>query len=104
MEPRRKYALTLPRWRRTASTPCERTRRRLGGGRSFIFNNVFCLRYVEIESELRRGLNVLKMRQSEHEKGLHEFTIDANGLAFGERIEGLSGMLGWSALRGNEDL
>jgi circadian clock protein KaiC len=74
------------------------------GGLSFIFNNVFFLRYVEIESELRRGLNVLKMRQSEHEKGLLEFTIDANGLTFGARIEGLSGLLGWSALRGNDEL
>jgi circadian clock protein KaiC len=74
------------------------------GGLSFIFNNVFFLRYVEIESELRRGLNVLKMRQSEHEKGLFEFTIDANGLTLGDRIEGLSGMLGWSALRGDEQL
>jgi circadian clock protein KaiC len=73
------------------------------GGLSFIFNNVFFLRYVEIESELRRGLNVLKMRQSEHEKGLLDFTIDASGLTFGDRIEGLSGMLGWSALRRDEE-
>ena len=60
------------RWRRSASGDDL-------GGLSFIFNNVFFLRYVEIESELRRGLNVLKMRQSEHEKGLLEFGIDANG-------------------------
>ena len=72
------------------------------GGLSFIFNNVFFLRYVEIESELRRGLNVLKMRQSEHEKGLLAFTIDADGITFGDRIEGLSGLLGWSALRGDD--
>ena len=74
------------------------------GGLSFIFNNVFFLRYVEIESELRRGLNVLKMRQSEHDKGLLEYTIDENGIAFGDEIKGLSGMLGWSALRGTEAL
>jgi circadian clock protein KaiC len=72
------------------------------GGLSFLFNNVFFLRYVEVESELRRGLNVLKMRQSEHEKGLIEFTIDAGGITFGDRIEGVSGMLGWSALRGDD--
>jgi circadian clock protein KaiC len=72
------------------------------GGLSFIFNNVFFLRYIEIQSELRRGLNILKMRQSNHEKGLISFDIDANGITFGERIEGLSGMLGWSALRGDE--
>jgi circadian clock protein KaiC len=69
------------------------------GGLSFIFNNVFFLRYVEIESELRRGLNVLKMRQSDHEKGLISFGIGADGITFGDRIAGLSGMLGWSALR-----
>jgi len=73
------------------------------GGLSFIFNNVFFLRYLELESELRRGLNVLKMRESDHEKGLIGFAIDANGIAFGDRIEGLSGMLGWSALRGEGD-
>jgi hypothetical protein len=40
---------------------------------------------------------VLKMRESEHEKGL----LDADGLRFGDKVEGLSGMLGWSALRGD---
>jgi len=74
------------------------------GGLSFLFNNVFFLRYVEIQSELRRGLNVLKMRQSDHEKGLLAFEIGSNGLTFGERIEGLTGMLGWSALRGDDEV
>ena len=73
------------------------------GGLSFIFNNVFFLRYVEIESELLRGLNVLKMRQSEHIKGLIAFTIDDRGIVFGDPVEGVSGMLGWSALRGDGD-
>jgi circadian clock protein KaiC len=73
------------------------------GGLSFIFNNVFFLRYVEIESELHRGLSVLKMRQSQHEKGLLGFTVGSDGLHFGERIVGVSGMLGWSALRGDDD-
>ena len=72
------------------------------GGLSFIFNNVFFLRYFEVQSELRRGLNILKMRQSDHQKGLISFEIGAEGINFGDRIEGLSGMLGWSALRGDE--
>ena len=72
------------------------------GGLSFIFNNVYFLRYIEAESELRRGLNILKMRQSEHAKGLLEFTIDADGLTFGDQVEGVSGLLGWSALRGDD--
>lgn len=71
-------------------------------GLSFIFNNVYFLRYVESNSEIRRAINVLKMRQSDHEKGARSFTIDENGIRFGEKIEGLSGMLGWSALRNDE--
>lgn len=69
-------------------------------GLSFLFNNVFFLRYVEIESELARGLSILKMRESDHNKGLVGFTIDQKGISFGDRIEHVSGMLGWSALSG----
>jgi circadian clock protein KaiC len=68
------------------------------GGISFLFNNVFFLRYVELDSELARGLSILKMRQSEHAKGLIRFSIDKQGLAFGDAIEHVRGMLGWSAL------
>jgi circadian clock protein KaiC len=67
-------------------------------GLSFLFNNVFFLRYVEVESMLARGLSVLKMRESDHEKGLIRFTIDRDGIAFGDRIDHVSGLLGWSAL------
>ena len=42
-------------------------------------------------------------RRSEREKRLVAFTIDADGTGFGDRIEGLSGMLGWSALRVDDD-
>lgn len=68
------------------------------GGLSFLFSNVFFLRYLELHSELARGLSILKMRESEHEKGLVRFTIDDRGLAFGDKIEDVTGMLGWSAL------
>ncbi|HZQ82640.1 MAG TPA: ATPase domain-containing protein [Gaiellaceae bacterium] len=71
-------------------------------GLSFLFNNVFFLRYVEVHSELARGLSVLKMRQSNHEKGLRQFTIDENGISFGEQLEDVSGLLGWSALSVDE--
>ncbi|HEY2310661.1 MAG TPA: ATPase domain-containing protein [Gaiellaceae bacterium] len=68
------------------------------GGLSFLFNNVFFLRYLELQSQLARGLSILKMRQSDHDKGIIGFTIDEHGLAFGNNIGDLSGMLGWSAL------
>lgn len=72
------------------------------GGLSFLFNNVFFLRYLELQSQLARGLSILKMRQSDHGKGLIRFTIDERGLVFGENVGDLSGMLGWSALSSGE--
>jgi circadian clock protein KaiC len=69
------------------------------GGLSFLFHNVILLRYIEIESELRRAVAVLKMRDSDHEKGLRQIDIDAQGLRVMDRLEGLTGVLGWSALR-----
>jgi circadian clock protein KaiC len=68
------------------------------GGLSFLFSNVFFLRYVELQSELARGVSILKMRESNHDKGLIRFTIDDRGITFGDKIDDVSGMLGWSAL------
>lgn len=69
---------------------------------SFLFDNVMLLRYIEVESQLLRALNVLKMRQSGHSKQLLRFTIDG-GIRFGDPIEDVSGLLGWTALRSDPD-
>jgi circadian clock protein KaiC len=71
------------------------------GGLSFLFHNVVLLRYIEIESELRRAVSILKMRDSDHEKGLRQFVIDEQGFRVLDRLEGVTGVLGWSALREN---
>lgn len=68
-------------------------------GLSFLFHNVVLFRYVEMESEVRNAVNVLKMRDSNHEKGLRGYEINADGLSVGDTLEGLTGVLGWSALR-----
>jgi hypothetical protein len=39
------------------------------------------------------------MRNSEHSKEVYGFTIDADGLTVGANLEGVTGVLGWSALR-----
>jgi circadian clock protein KaiC len=67
---------------------------------SYLFHNVVLLRYIEIESELRRSLNILKMRDSNHDKGLVQCEIDSEGFHVLGELKGLSGVLGWSALRG----
>ena len=44
---------------------------------------------------------VLKMRGSDHAKGLWQFEVGEHGLTVGEQLTGLTGVLGWSALRGD---
>jgi circadian clock protein KaiC len=68
------------------------------GGLSFLFQNVIMLRYVELQSELRRAVNVLKMRDSNHAKGLVQFDIMSDGPRIMDRLEGVTGVLGWTAL------
>src|ERR1700681_867397 len=72
------------------------------GGLSFLFHNVILLRYLEIGSELRRALNIIKMRTSDHDKGLYEYVIDKQGLTIKDRLTGVTGVLGWSALRSRD--
>ncbi len=67
---------------------------------SFLFHNVILIRYIEIESEIRRAISVLKMRDSDHAHGVWVFGIDKHGIVIAdEQLEGLTGLLGWTALR-----
>ena len=43
---------------------------------STLTDSIILLRYVEMFGEMKRGLTVLKMRGSAHDKGIREFTID----------------------------
>jgi circadian clock protein KaiC len=69
------------------------------GGLSFLFHNVVLLRYVEMDSEMRTAITILKMRDSDHEKGVRRYGIDGNGFTIGDQLDQLTGVLGWSALR-----
>jgi circadian clock protein KaiC len=51
------------------------------------------LRYVELYGEMRRGLTVLKMRGSKHDKVIREFTIDNRGMHIGKPFKNVSGIL-----------
>jgi circadian clock protein KaiC len=51
---------------------------------STITDAIVLLRYVEINDILRRGIAVIKMRGSQHDKQIREFTIDSEGLHIGE--------------------
>jgi circadian clock protein KaiC len=70
------------------------------GGLSFLYHNVVLLRYIEQDSEVGRAVAIVKMRDSNHEKGLWAFTITGDGFEVLDKVEGVTGLLGWSALRG----
>jgi circadian clock protein KaiC len=70
-------------------------------GLSFLFHNIVLLRYIEIESEARRSISIFKMRGSDHAKGLWQCDVGEHGLTVGTQLTGVTGVLGWTALRGD---
>lgn len=60
---------------------------------STICDSIVLLRYVEIFGEMRRGLTVLKMRGSPHDKNIREFTIDGKGMHLGKAFRSVSGII-----------
>lgn len=60
---------------------------------STITDSIILLRYVELYGEMRRGLAVLKMRGSMHDKDIREFRIDGSGLHLGRAFRSISGIL-----------
>lgn len=54
---------------------------------------IILLRYVELGSRLRRGLTVIKMRGSSHDKDIFEFRISGQGLELLGPFKGVSGVI-----------
>jgi circadian clock protein KaiC len=77
----------------------------LGGGviseshLSTLTDNIVLLKYVEIEGEMLRAINLLKTRGSQHDKRLHGFYIDEKGTTVGEAFSGFSGIMEGTAVR-----
>ena len=60
---------------------------------STITDSIILLRYAEIFGEMRRGLTVLKMRGSAHDKDIREFTIDSSGMHIGLPFRNITGII-----------
>jgi circadian clock protein KaiC len=54
---------------------------------------IILLRYVEVYGEIRRGITVIKMRGSQHDKQIREFTIDNEGMHIGAPLRNITGIL-----------
>ena len=59
----------------------------------FVVDSVFLMRYVEVDSEMRRALTILKMRSSRHDKAIRAYSIGQGGLKLGEPFEDIQGIL-----------
>lgn len=60
---------------------------------STLTDSIILLRYVELWGELRRGMTVLKMRGSRHDKSIREYQIDGTGMHVGEPFRNVTGIL-----------
>jgi circadian clock protein KaiC len=60
---------------------------------STLTDSIILLRYVEMFGDMKRGLTVLKMRGSLHDKGIREFTIDERGMHVGSQFKNVTGIL-----------
>jgi circadian clock protein KaiC len=60
---------------------------------STIADSIVLLRYVEMDGVIKRGIAVLKMRGSKHDKHIRELTIDGDGMHIGEPLYQVAGII-----------
>lgn len=64
---------------------------------STITDTIVLLRYIELMGEMRRGVMILKMRGSPHNKEIREFVITEDGMTVGKAFRNVSGILSGNA-------
>jgi circadian clock protein KaiC len=66
---------------------------------AYVVDSYIMLRYVEIESAIRKALLVLKQRGSDHAKDIRQFEITGNGIEIKSKFEGQEGIMSGSPRR-----
>ena len=66
---------------------------------AFVVDSYILLRYVEIDSVIRKALLVLKLRGSDHAKDIRQFEISKKGIEIMSRFKGQEGILSGSPRR-----
>jgi circadian clock protein KaiC len=66
---------------------------------AFVVDSYVLMRYVEIESTIRKALLVLKLRGSDHAKDIRQFQITPRGIEVQARFEGQEGIMSGSPRR-----
>src|SRR5436190_17693405 len=70
---------------------------------STLTDSIILLRYVEMFGEMKRGITVLKMRGSIHDRRIREFTIDKSGMHVGRPFSNITGILAGKPVRISPD-
>ena len=63
------------------------------GTSSNIVDGIIMLRYVEIGSEMKKALNILKLRGTKHKQEIKEYDITSAGIVIEEKFVGMEGVL-----------
>jgi circadian clock protein KaiC len=72
-------------------------------GLSTIAENLILLRYVEIRSQLRRLISIVKMRDSDFDSSLREFRITGTGIELARTFDSAEAILsGFPQIRTEE--
>ena len=74
-----------------------------GTGISPTMDTVILLRYLEIKSEMRKAISVLKMRGSDHDKDIRELIINKKGVEIKMPFSEYSGLLSGSPVKAPSD-
>lgn len=72
-------------------------------GISFVVDNVILMRYVEMESEMRRAMHIIKMKGSQHDKEIREFTITSKGIEVETKFVGRNGLMSGISMENAEE-
>lgn len=64
---------------------------------STLYDNLFMLRFIEVESEIKHMLMILKMRGSKHDKKLREMVFSDQGLRISTPFTGYEGTMSGDA-------
>ena len=66
-------------------------------GLEFIVDSIIMLQYVEMESEIYKSMNILKMRGSGHDRSIRRYEIGRKGFELMSRFEGYEGIMSGTA-------
>jgi len=63
------------------------------GVEEFMADSIIMMRYVEIDSVIRRCIAIMKMRETNHDMNIREYTIGDHGIEVKDRIKGVEGLM-----------